>query len=76
MPDESFESCSRYTLDAAQLLMPLVGFLPADDPRMRSTLEASAHELTDDGLVSRHPRKRPADALQRLSSVSAQPLMQ
>jgi GH15 family glucan-1,4-alpha-glucosidase len=41
-------------LDAAQLLMPLVGFLPADDPRMRSTIEAIARELTQDGLVLRY----------------------
>jgi alpha,alpha-trehalase len=41
-------------LDAAQLLMPLVGFLPATDPRMRSTIEAIADELTEDGLVLRY----------------------
>ena len=41
-------------LDAAQLLMPLVGFLPASDPRMRSTIDAIADELTEDGLVLRY----------------------
>jgi GH15 family glucan-1,4-alpha-glucosidase len=41
-------------LDAAQLLMPLVGFLPATDERMRSTIEAIARDLTDDGLVLRY----------------------
>jgi GH15 family glucan-1,4-alpha-glucosidase len=41
-------------LDAAQLLMPLVGFLPATDGRMRSTIEAIASELTEDGLVLRY----------------------
>jgi GH15 family glucan-1,4-alpha-glucosidase len=41
-------------LDAAQLLMPLVGFLPATDERMRSTIEAIAGELTQDGLVLRY----------------------
>jgi GH15 family glucan-1,4-alpha-glucosidase len=41
-------------LDAAQLLMPLVGFLPATDPKMRSTIEAIADELTQDGLVLRY----------------------
>jgi GH15 family glucan-1,4-alpha-glucosidase len=41
-------------LDAAQLLMPLVGFLPANEPRMRSTIEAIARELTQDGLVLRY----------------------
>ena len=41
-------------LDAAQLLMPLVGFLPTTDPRMRSTIDAIADELTEDGLVLRY----------------------
>jgi alpha,alpha-trehalase len=48
---QSFDSDE---LDAAALLMPLVGFLPASDPRMRSTIEAIAHELTQDGLVLRY----------------------
>ena len=48
---QAFESDD---LDAAQLLMPLVGFLPATDPRMRSTIEAIADELTEDGLVLRY----------------------
>jgi GH15 family glucan-1,4-alpha-glucosidase len=48
---QSFDSDE---LDAAQLLMPILGFLPADDPRMRSTIEAIAHELTEDGLVLRY----------------------
>jgi GH15 family glucan-1,4-alpha-glucosidase len=41
-------------LDAGVLLMPLVGFLPATDPRMRSTIESIARELTQDGLVLRY----------------------
>jgi GH15 family glucan-1,4-alpha-glucosidase len=41
-------------LDAAQLLMPMVGFLPADDERMRSTIDAIARDLTEDGLVLRY----------------------
>jgi alpha,alpha-trehalase len=48
---QSFDSDD---LDAAQLLMPLVGFLPATDARMRSTIEAIADELTQDGLVLRY----------------------
>ncbi len=48
---QSFESDE---LDAAQLLMPLVGFLPADDERMRSTIDAIADDLTQDGLVLRY----------------------
>src|SRR4051794_20742199 len=41
-------------LDAAQLVMPMLGFLPATDERMRSTIEAIANELTEDGLVLRY----------------------
>jgi GH15 family glucan-1,4-alpha-glucosidase len=40
-------------LDASVLLMPLVGFLPPDDPRMRSTVEKIEAELMWDGLVHR-----------------------
>jgi GH15 family glucan-1,4-alpha-glucosidase len=40
-------------LDASVLLMPLVGFLPATDERMRATVEAVARNLTTDGLVRR-----------------------
>ena len=48
------QSFDANELDAAQLLMPLVGFLPATEPRMRSTIEAIADELTEDGLVLRY----------------------
>ena len=41
-------------LDAAALLMPLVGFLPASDPRMRSTIDSIERELGADGLVLRY----------------------
>jgi alpha,alpha-trehalase len=41
-------------LDAAQLLMPIFGFLPATDRRMRSTIEAISRDLTEDGLVLRY----------------------
>ncbi len=40
-------------LDASILLMPLVGFLPADNPRMRATVEKIEAELMWDGLVHR-----------------------
>jgi len=48
---QSFESDE---LDAAALLMPIVGFLPATDERMRSTIEAVARELSEGGLVLRY----------------------
>jgi GH15 family glucan-1,4-alpha-glucosidase len=41
-------------LDAALLLMPIVGFIPADDERMVSTVEAITEKLTVGGLVSRY----------------------
>jgi GH15 family glucan-1,4-alpha-glucosidase len=41
-------------LDASLLLMPLLGFLPADDPRIENTVLAVADELTVDGLVLRY----------------------
>jgi GH15 family glucan-1,4-alpha-glucosidase len=41
-------------LDASLLLMPLVRFLPPDDPRVRATVLAIADELTENGLVLRY----------------------
>jgi GH15 family glucan-1,4-alpha-glucosidase len=41
-------------LDASILLMPIVGFLPADDPRFVSTVEAIRRELSVDGLLRRY----------------------
>ena len=37
---------ARETLDASLLLVPIVGFLPADDPRVRATVKAIERELT------------------------------
>jgi alpha,alpha-trehalase len=48
---QSFDSDE---LDAAQLLMPIFGFVPATHQRMRSTIDAIADELTEDGLVLRY----------------------
>jgi alpha,alpha-trehalase len=42
------------TLDAANLLIPVVGFLPGDDPRVRSTIRATLDELTRDGMLYRY----------------------
>lgn len=42
------------TLDATGLLLPVVGFLPFDDPRIQETIDATIDHLTDDGLVSRY----------------------
>jgi GH15 family glucan-1,4-alpha-glucosidase len=42
------------TLDASVLMMPLVGFLPAKDPRIVGTVEAIQRDLMDEGLVRRY----------------------
>jgi GH15 family glucan-1,4-alpha-glucosidase len=42
------------SLDASALLLPLVGFVRADDPMMRSTVAAIRDRLTTDGLVHRY----------------------
>jgi GH15 family glucan-1,4-alpha-glucosidase len=49
-------------LDAAQLLMPILGFLPATDERMKSTIDAIADELTEDGLVLRYKNEEGVNA--------------
>jgi GH15 family glucan-1,4-alpha-glucosidase len=49
------QAFGRADLDASVLMMPLVGFLPATDPRMRATIEAIADRLTDEhGFVFRY----------------------
>lgn len=50
-------------LDASLLMMPLVGFLPAADPRVRSTIEAISRELTTDGFVARYATDPEIDGL-------------
>ena len=40
-------------LDVSVLLLPLLGFLPATDPRMRATIEAVRRDLSDGWLVYR-----------------------
>ena len=40
-------------LDAGALLMPIMGFLPADDERMAATIDAIERDLAHDGLVQR-----------------------
>jgi len=50
-------------VDASLLLMPLVGFLPGSDPRVRSTVEAIERELMPDWLVLRYDTKKGNDGL-------------
>jgi GH15 family glucan-1,4-alpha-glucosidase len=50
-------------LDASLLMMPLVGFLPADDPRVRGTVHAIERHLTTDGFVARYATVPEVDGL-------------
>ena len=50
-------------LDAALLLMPVVGFLPGSDPRVKGTVEAIERELMSGGLVKRYDTAKVNDGL-------------
>ncbi len=50
-------------LDASTLLIPLVRFLPPDDPRVRATVDAIVAELTQHGLVLRYKVAETDDGL-------------
>src|SRR5262249_6822443 len=50
-------------LDASNLLIPIMGFLPPDDDRVRATVLAIADELTKDGLVLRYRLDTAEDGL-------------
>ncbi len=57
------QSYEEKDLDASLLLIPLVGFLPARDPRVVSTVKAIERELLDDGLVRRYRPREQVDGL-------------
>ncbi len=48
------QSYGSKALDASLLLLPIVGFLPPDDPRVVGTVEAIRRELSHDGFVRRY----------------------
>jgi GH15 family glucan-1,4-alpha-glucosidase len=48
------QSFGSRALDASNLLIPIVGFLPATDPRVQGTIDATIRELTEAGLVHRY----------------------
>jgi GH15 family glucan-1,4-alpha-glucosidase len=50
-------------LDASLLVIPLVGFLPADDPRVQGTMAAVRRHLTHDGFVLRYATETGVDGL-------------
>ena len=49
--------------DASLLLIPVVGFLPANDPRVRGTVRIVERELMVDGFVLRYPTETGVDGL-------------
>ena len=51
------------TLDASLLLMPLVGFLPPEDPRIVGTVDAIGRDLMIGGLVRRYHTDETSDGL-------------
>jgi GH15 family glucan-1,4-alpha-glucosidase len=50
-------------VDASLLLIPCVGFLPVDDPRVRGTIEAIERDLMVDGFVMRYRTETQVDGL-------------
>jgi GH15 family glucan-1,4-alpha-glucosidase len=49
--------------DASLLMLPMVGFLPASDPRMVGTVEYIQQQLVRDGFVARYPTHPAVDGL-------------
>ncbi len=58
------QSYGSEAMDASVLMIPLVGFLPPSDKRVRQTIEAVERELLQDGFVRRYlPEERAVDGL-------------
>lgn len=57
------QSYGATALDASVLIIPRVGFLPGDDPRMLGTIDAINRELTQDGFVLRYQNAESDDGL-------------
>jgi GH15 family glucan-1,4-alpha-glucosidase len=57
------QSYGSHELDASLLILPMVGFLPPDDPRVRGTIAAVERELLVDGFVLRYDTRSGADGL-------------
>ena len=57
------QSYGSKQLDASLLLLPMVGFLPPDDPRVRGTIAAVERELLVDGFVKRYDPRAGTDGL-------------
>jgi hypothetical protein len=57
------QSYGSSRLDASLLLLPLVGFLPPHDPRIRGTLKAVQAQLSSDGFLLRYRPEQAPDGL-------------
>ncbi|NUP09451.1 MAG: glycoside hydrolase family 15 protein [Polyangiaceae bacterium] len=57
------QAYNRPALDASVLLMPALGFLPADDPRIQGTIRAIETKLVRDGFVLRYEPAATDDGL-------------
>ena len=57
------QSYEHNGLDASLLLLPTIGFLPIDDPRITGTVAAIERELVQDGFVLRYRPEEGADGL-------------
>jgi GH15 family glucan-1,4-alpha-glucosidase len=57
------QSYGSEELDASLLLIPITGFLPCSDPRVKSTVDAIQRELMVDGLVLRYRTRESLDGL-------------
>lgn len=57
------QSYGSSVVDASLLLLPLVGFLPPDDPRVIGTVQAIEKRLMSDGLLLRYEHGRGSEAL-------------
>jgi GH15 family glucan-1,4-alpha-glucosidase len=57
------QSYGSKILDASLLMIPLVGFLPPSDPRVRSTVLAVERTLLREGFVLRYPSETGVDGL-------------
>ena len=57
------QSYGSDVLDASLLLLPLVGFLPAHDPRVSGTVDAIRRDLMLDGFVRRYHTQETRDGL-------------
>lgn len=57
------QSYGSHALDGALLMLPMVGFLPATDPRILGTVRAVRERLTVDGLIRRYEPDEGTDGL-------------